>query len=54
LLKRGIAPWQYVAAVEKKRSGITTVASNADVKNASLLGYAVSSGSKSASEDEAL
>ena len=38
----------------KKKSGITTTASNADVKNTSLLGSAVSSGSNNASEDEAL
>jgi len=38
----------------KKKSGITTVASNVDIKDASLLGSAVSSGSNNASDDEAM
>jgi hypothetical protein len=38
----------------KNMFGNTTVANNADVKNQSLLGSALSSGSNSASEDKAL
>jgi hypothetical protein len=52
LLKTGIAPLQYVAALQKL-VGMTTDANNGDVRNAGLLGSAVSSGSNSASEDEA-